>query len=68
MFVCTIDGQQSNPVCSHTDSLICSTYIVLIISSLSEIVNVVCLVILAAVCLFISFCSLGAIIIAQCAQ
>ena len=64
MFVCNIDDQQSNPVCSHTDNLACSTCMVLIISSFSEIVNVMCLVIRAAVCLFI-FCPLGAIIIAQ---
>ena len=68
VFVSTIDGQQSNPVCCCTDSLTCSTYIVLLISSLSEIVNVMCLVILAGVCLFVYVCSLGAITIAQCAQ
>jgi len=64
VFVCIIHGQQSNLVCSHTDTHMCSPYMVIIISSVSGIVNVMHIVILAAVCLF-NLCSLGAIIITQ---
>jgi hypothetical protein len=67
MFLCTIDSQQTNLTCCHNDTLACSTYKVLIISSVSGIVNVVCLVVPAAACLLI-LGSLGAIITAQCAQ
>ena len=66
MFDCTIDCQQSN-LDSVIMTLACSPYIVLIISSVSGIVNVMCLVIPAAVCLLI-LGSLGTIIIAQWAQ
>ena len=62
MFLCTIDGQQSNLVCCHDDTLACSPYMVLIISSVSGIVNVMCLVMLAAVYLLV-LGSLSAVII-----
>ena len=67
VFLCTIDCQQSNLVCSHNDTLSCSCYMVLFISSFPGTVIVMCLVIPAAACLLI-LCSLGAIIIAQWAQ
>ena len=62
-----MDDQQSNLVCCHNDNLAFSHYMVLIISSVSGIVNVMCLVMLAAVCLF-NLCSLGAIMITQWAH
>jgi hypothetical protein len=40
VFLSTIDVLQSNPVCSHNDTLPCGPYMVLIISSVSGIVNV----------------------------
>ena len=63
MFLCTVDCQQSNLVICHNDTLSCSRYIVLIISSVSGNMNVMCIVIPATVSLCI-LCSLGAIIIA----
>jgi len=67
VFHCTIDCEQYNLVCCHNDTLACSPYIVLIISSVSGIMNVLYLVMLAAVCLLI-LGSLVTIIIDQCAQ
>jgi hypothetical protein len=49
VFLCTIDVLQSSLVCCHNDTLACGPYMVLIISSVSGIVNVMCLVIPAAV-------------------
>ena len=67
MFLCTIDGQKAKLVCSSNDTLACSRYIVLIISSFSGIVNFMCLVMLVAACLLV-LCSLGNITMAQWAQ
>ena len=64
MFLCNTDGQQFNLVCCHNDTLACSHYMVLIISSFSGIVNSVCLVMLAAASEII-LGSLGTITIAQ---
>jgi hypothetical protein len=64
VFLYTVDGQQSNPVCWHNDTLSCSTSVFLIISSVSGIVNVMCLVLTGAACL-LTLGSLGAIKIAQ---
>jgi len=63
VFLCTIDCQKSNLVCSHNDNLACNPYMVLFISVVSGIVYVICLVIPAVACVLI-LSSLGAIIIA----
>ena len=52
-FLCTVDCRQSNLVFCHNDTLVCSPYMVLIISSFSGIVNVMCLVMPAVACLLI---------------
>ena len=69
MFFCAIDDTQTNLVICHDDTLACSPYMVLIhvISSVSGIVNVMCLVMPAAACLFI-LGSLASITIAQWTQ
>jgi len=63
VFLFTIDGQQNKLVCSRNDTLACNLYMIVIISSVSGIVNVMCLVMLAAACLLI-LGPLGSIIIA----
>jgi len=67
VLLCTVDFQQSDLVFYHNDTLACSCYMVLIISSFSAIVNSLFLVMLAAACLLI-LRSLGTITIAQWAQ
>jgi len=48
VFLCTVECQQSNLVFCLNDTLVSSPYMVLIISSFSGILNVLCLVMLAA--------------------
>ena len=67
VFLCSIDFQLSNLLCSHKDTLACSQYVVLIIFCVPGIVNIMCLVVAAAACLLI-LSSLGTITIAQWAQ
>jgi len=67
MFSLCLDGQQSIVYAAIVTLCLVALPGFLIVSSFSEIVNVMCLVIPAAACLLI-FGSLEAIIIAQCAQ
>ena len=48
VFLCSINVQLSNLVCSHNDTLACSPYMVLIIFSVPGIGNIVCLICVAS--------------------
>jgi len=52
VFLYTIDIQETGLLCSYNDNLACNSYRVLIVSSVSGIVNVMCLVIPPAACLY----------------